>query len=119
MTDFSQDLETFLTGLASERHRFADTLAFIDRWYSHCPTAFANGPVRNGADQNQGTCKVLGLAMLLGLDREQTLRCFGEHYREVLATPAGDNHHNLRRLLREGLVDIHFDSFPLTQVESV
>jgi len=32
----------------------------------------------------------------------------------VLATPDVDNHHNLRRVLRDGLGDISFDQFPLT-----
>lgn len=117
MTDFHQARDAFLGALDDPGHTFADTLAFIDRWYVHTPTAFRNGPVGNGADQNQGSCKVLGLAALLGLDRERTLRCFGEHYRDVLATPDADNHHNLRRLLRDGPVDIEFERFPLAPRE--
>ena len=113
MTDFNQARDAFLGSLDSDDIMFADTLAFIDRWYVHTPTPFRNGPLRNGADQNQGSCKVLGLAALLGLDREQTLRCFGEHYRDVVASPEGDNHRNLRRLHKDGPVDIEFEGFPL------
>jgi len=43
------------------------------------------------------------------------LQCFGQHYRDVLATPEVDNHHNLRRVLKEGLDNISFDQFPLEQ----
>ena len=113
VTDFSQARETFLNSLESDQAIFADTIAFIDHWYVHTPTAFRNGPVYNGADQNQGSCKVLALAALLKLDRLQTLRCFGEHYRDVEANPNGESHRNLRRLYRDGLVDIEFECFPL------
>jgi hypothetical protein len=92
---------------------FASTLAFIERWFDFTPTAFRNGAVANTAEQNQGSCRVLAMALQFGLTADQTLKCFGEHYRDVLATPDIDNHHNLRRLQAEGLVGIEFDSEPL------
>jgi len=115
MSDFQQAKATFLQQLDSDEHVFATTLAFIDSWFDFTPSAFHNGAVANGADQNQGSCKVFALAQLLELTPEQALRCFGEHYRDVLATPEVDNHHNLRRLLKEGLTDITFEQFPLKQ----
>lgn len=117
MTDFNQARDAFISSLDNDNFMFADTLAFIDRWYVYTPTAFRNGTVHNGVDQNQGSCKVLGLVALLGFDSEQTLRCFGEHYRDVLASPEADNHHNLRRLCREGPTDIAFEQFPLAPRE--
>lgn len=113
MTDFEQARQSFLSAIESDNHQFATTLAFIDKWFDFTPTAFRNGAVSNTAEQNQGSCRVLAMALLLGLTSEQTLKCFGEHYRDVLATPEADNHHNLRRLLAEGLVDISFDQPPL------
>lgn len=113
MSDFDNALASFLTAIEADTHQFASTLAFIQQWFDFTPTAFSNGTVRNGSDQNQGSCRVLAMALLLGLSAEQTLRCFGEHYRDVLATPHVDNHHNLRRLQREGLTDIRFDQQPL------
>ncbi|WP_317932752.1 HopJ type III effector protein [Halioxenophilus sp. WMMB6] len=113
MSDFNTAKETFLAGLASNDFMFATTLAFIDTWYDYTPTAFCNGDVQNQADQNQGSAKVFGLSQLLELTKEQTLQCFGEHYRDVLATPEVNNHHNLRRVLREGIGNITFDQFPL------
>lgn len=115
MSDFQQAKETFLQQLNSDEHVFATTLEFIETWFDFTPSAFQNGSVANAVDQNQGSCKVFALAQLLELTQEQALRCFGEHYRDVVATQDVDNHHNLRRLLKEGLADISFDSFPLTQ----
>lgn len=113
MTSFDQAQRQFLQALESDQHLFAATLAFVEQWFDFSPSAFMNGTVANRADQNQGSCKVFALSQLLHLTQEQTLRCFGEHYRDVLATPATDNHHNLRRVLREGLSGITFEQFPL------
>lgn len=114
MSDFDQAKAHFLNAIESDSHLFADTLAFIETWFEFTPSAFLNGSVSNSAGENQGSCKVFALAQLLGLTQAQTLRCFGEHYRDVLATPGAANHHNLRRVLREGLSNIEFDHFPLT-----
>lgn len=113
MSTFTDAKAEFLANIAQPEHRFADTLAFIERWFEVRPSAFQNGNVQNQADQNQGSCKVFALAQLLDLSAQQALLCFGEHYRDVLATPDADNHQNLRRVLKEGLCDISFDQFPL------
>jgi hypothetical protein len=113
VNDFDKALTGFLTTIESDSHCFAPTLDFIQQWFDFTPTAFRNGKVANSAEQNQGSCRVLALAVLQSLSSDQALKCFGEHYRDVLATPGFDNHHNLRRLQAEGLVDIQFDQFPL------
>lgn len=118
MSPFKVAKDQFLQALDSDQHPFSDTLAFIQRWYDVTPSAFQNGPITNSKEQNQGSCQVLALSERLALEKEQTLRCFGEHYRDVLATPEVDNHHNLRRLLRDGINDIHFDTFPLTEKQA-
>lgn len=118
MTDFGPSahdnaLSAFLGEIESATHQFSSTLAFIDEWYTFTPSGFRNGAVGNTAEQNQGSCRVLALALLEELSAGQALKCFGEHYRAVLATPDVDNHHNLRRLQAKGLVDIEFDHAPL------
>lgn len=113
MTDFNTAKDAFLTAIATDGHQFAETLAFIEQWYDFTPSAFMNGTVANAVDKNQGSCKVFALSQLLELSKEQTLQCFGEHYRDVLATPDVDNHHNLRRVLNDGTGNITFDQFPL------
>jgi hypothetical protein len=113
VNDFDKALAGFLTAIESDSHQFAATLAFINEWFEFTPTAFRNGKVANSAEQNQGSCRVLAFALMQHLGTEQALKCFGEHYRDVLATPGKDNHHNLRRLQAEGLADIHFEQHPL------
>lgn len=113
VNNFDQALADFIAAIESDNHQFASTLAFINEWFDFTPTAFRNGNVSNSAEQNQGSCRVLAMALLLEFSTEQTLKCFGEHYRDVLATPGVDNHHNLRRLLAEGLKDIQFEQAPL------
>jgi hypothetical protein len=111
--NFSSAKSAFLASVDTDEHMFAETLAFVEAWYDFTPTAFRNGDVPNQIDQNQGSAKVFALSQLLEMSKEQTLGCFGEHYRDVLATPEVDNHHNLRRVLREGNGNIEFDQFPL------
>jgi hypothetical protein len=113
MNDFDEALASFLAAIERDSHQFAATLAFINQWYDFTPTAFNNGHIANSAEQNQGSCRVLAFASMQKLSTAQALKCFGEHYREVQAAPGADNHHNLRRLQAEGLVDIHFDRPPL------
>ncbi|WP_339843741.1 HopJ type III effector protein [uncultured Halopseudomonas sp.] len=99
--------------LGTPGHCFADTLSFIDSYYLYQPSGFDNGPVRNNAGENQGSCKVLAMALDLGLNDLQTLQCFAEHYQSVLASPDGHDHANIRALCDHGLAAVTFDSSPL------
>lgn len=102
-------LDDFRAQLRSEHFIFAQTLAFIAEHYQYQPSAFRNGAVENAAGQNEGSCKTLGLALLEGLSLEETLQCFGEHYRSVLATPSGNDHGNIRALMDTGLAGVRFE----------
>jgi hypothetical protein len=115
MSQFEQAKDNFLQQLSRDDFQFEATLAFIDQHYHFTPSAFNNGEVSNSIEQNQGSCKVFALAYLLELTQQQTLSCFGQHYRDVLATPKVDNHHNLRRILKDGLKGVCFERFPLEQ----
>ncbi len=92
---------------------FAETLAFVAEHYYYQPSAFRNGEVDNAAGQNEGSCKTLGLAQLEGFSQDEALRCFGEHYRSVLATPDGSDHGNIRALMAHGLDGVRFAQAPL------
>lgn len=109
------DLKTLLASLDSGEHLFADTLAFIAAHYDYQPQAFRNGELENAAGQNEGSCKTLGFAKLEGLSDPQALLAFGEHYRKVLATPAGSDHSNIRNLMAHGLAGVTFAAQPLTR----
>ena len=113
MNDFEKALADLLAAIEKDAHQFSSTLDFINQWFEFTPCAFSNGAVSNTAEQNQGSCRVLAMALMQGFATEQALKCFGEHYRDVLATPGMSNHLNLRRLQVEGLVDIQFDQQPL------
>ena len=102
-------LNEFRAKLHSDHFTFAETLTFIAEHYQYQPSAFSNGDVHNPAGQNEGSCKTLGLALLEGLSLEETLLCFGEHYRSVLATPSGSDHGNIRALINTGLAGVRFE----------
>ena len=111
-----------MTTLAELRNRlqqddfvFSETLAFVAEHYDYQPSAFRNGDVENAAGQNEGSCKTLGLALLEGFSQDEALRAFGEHYRSVLATPQGNDHGNIRALMKHGLQGVTFDLTPLTR----
>lgn len=100
--------------IARPEHRFAETLAFIDRYFFYTPSAFRNGDLHSAASENQGSCKILALAKLWQLSVPEVLLCFGEHYRALKQEPEGHSHPNLRRIERDGLAQIEFEIFPLT-----
>ena len=106
-------LQTFRAQLHSDKHLFSDTLAFIAAHYDYQPSAFVNGGVENAAGQNEGSCKTLGLALLEGFSLEEALLAFGEHYRNVLASPDGNDHGNIRALIDSGLGGVRFAQQPL------
>ncbi|THG77136.1 HopJ type III effector protein [Pseudomonas sp. A-1] len=106
-------LNDFRAALRRDDHPFADTLAFIAAHYDYQPQAFVNGSTASAAGQNEGSCKLLGLALLEGLSDEETLLAFGEHYRSVLATPEGSDHANIRALQASGLSGVRFAELPL------
>lgn len=108
-------LNDFRARLSGEHVAFAETLAFITEHYDYQPSAFRNGDVANAAGQNEGSCKTLGLAKLEGLSDQETLQCFGEHYRSVLATPEGTDHANIRALMATGLAGVSFEQQSLTR----
>jgi len=108
-------LTEFKQRLKQAEHRFADSLAFIEQHYQYQPHAFRNGALSNCADENQGSCKIFGLALLEGLSTEETLLAFGEHYRHVLTSPAAQDHQNIRQLLKTGLDAVQFEQLPLSR----
>lgn len=109
-------LAEFLYAIKQPGHRFADTLAFIDAHYEYTPCAFDNADLHNSAGSNQGSCKILGLALLEQLSSNDALLAFGEHYTDVLATPHETQHANIRQLLKHGLTAVSFTHLPLSRL---
>ena len=90
----------------------------ISEHYHYTPAAFNNGHgddcVRNDAGTNEGSCKILAFAKINFFSDSQALACFGHYYREhVLGNPDGNDHANIRTLMRHGLSNVTFDTPPL------
>jgi hypothetical protein len=113
----AMNLDALLAALAGGQElAFADVIACIDAHYVFTPTRFRNGDVVNAAGDNNGSARVFAFAFLHGLDEEQTLCCFGEHFRDVVADPAGSGHANIRQFMQSGLAGIEFDGEALSRL---
>ena len=94
--------------------KFNEVMAIIDALYDFSPTDFMNGSTHNEAGQNNGSCKLFAFAQLNEFTEPQTLALFGEYYRDVLATPNGDDHQNIRNFMKTGWPKVSFNGTPLT-----
>jgi hypothetical protein len=96
---------------------FEDTMAIVEEHYIYQPTAFSNGvedaQFKNEAGQNEGSCKVFAFAHLNGFTQDETLLCFGRFYQDVLNTPEGNDHANIRTFMKFGWEGIQFFGTPL------
>lgn len=108
-------LDTFVNTIGQDPALdFEDTMAVISAHYNYQPAGFRNGDLHNEAGQNEGSCKVFAFAQLNQLTQAQTLACFGRHYQDVLNTPQGTDHGNIRNFMQHGWAGISFDSLPLS-----
>ena len=106
--------QELLAQLNASTAKFSDVIAFIEARYTHTPTAFKNGAQANAATENQGSAKVFSFAQLNGLNKQQTLSLFAEHYTSVLNTPEASDHQNIRQFMINGWDGIQFDGTALT-----
>lgn len=108
-------LENFLKKLkdSPETVMLEDTLSTIDALYEFTPVAFSNGDMHNAAGEAERSCRMYAFAQLHGLSEQQTLLCFGEHYREVLADPDGVAHRTIRIFMRSGFAGLRYEAMPI------
>lgn len=107
-------VQTLLAQLKQGEAKFSDVIAYIDTHYNHTPTAFKNGQQHNAATENQGSAKVFSFARIQGLNQEDTLSLFAEHYAAVLATPEATDHQNIRQFMQNGWDGIQFEGEALS-----
>lgn len=88
---------------------FSETMEVIENNYNFTPTSFTNGEVINKAGENDGSCKLFAFAKLQKLTKEETLFCFGEHYKNVLEDEKGDSHQNIRNFMKLGFEGLSFE----------
>ena len=110
-----EQLPTLIKSLKDNLLPFKEVIAFIETYYQHQPTAFRNGELYNEATQNQGSAKVFTFAQLNGLDKEDTLYLFAEHYQSVLNNPGGTDHQNIRQFMIHGWPGIVFEGQALLE----
>ena len=107
-------LNDFLQQLGSNTALdFEDTMQVIADNYTYTPSSFNNGDLENEAGQNEGSCKIFAFAKINNLNEEQTLKCFGRFYQDVLNTPDGTDHGNIRNFMQSGWSGISFEGTPL------
>ncbi|SEI83500.1 HopJ type III effector protein [Allopseudospirillum japonicum] len=106
-------LEDFIQAIKSAQPvEFSQTLAIVDTYFDYTPCTFSNGAgkqqIINTAGQNEGSCKIFSLAHHLGFNQQETLACFGDFYQQVLASPEGKDHMNIRNFMKFGWSHIQF-----------
>ena len=89
---------------------FAETMQVIEDNYNFTPTTFINGELKNNAGENSGSCKLFAFAKHQKLRKEETLFCFGEHYKNVLEDENGDSHQNIRNFMKFGFDGLSFET---------
>ena len=91
----------------------------IDEQFEYGLIQFKNGDVVNGPGENDGSAKVLSYGALSNFDKETTLKLWGQYYRDVLATPDGTDHANIRNFMKTGWEGVPFeDGIALTRKNS-
>ncbi|MBN7771471.1 HopJ type III effector protein [Marinobacter daepoensis] len=111
--NINESVRIHLASLKAGHANFDDTLGLINQHFEFRPTGFDNGPVRNDAGENAGSCRVFALGQYCNLNEADTLTLFAQHYQQVLGDPAGDSHGNIRQFISTGWSGIHFDTPPL------
>lgn len=71
-----------------------------------------NGETSSDAGTNEGSCKIFSFGKIAGLSEAETLACFGEHHRSVVADPSGSSHGNIRAFMERGWEGISFPDGP-------
>jgi len=90
---------------------FQNTMDVIEANYTFKPTSFVNGDITNETGQNSGSCKLFSFAKLQKLNKDETLNCFGDYYRnDVLGNPKGEDHQNIRNFMKTGWEGISFSN---------
>lgn len=115
-------LETLLQQIKStpENTEFQQVISIITEHYDYTPSQFSNGRdndcVISQAGENEGSCKIFAFAQLNQLNKNQTLHCFGNYYRnDVLEHPENIDHANIRTFTKHGSENITFETMPLIE----
>ena len=90
--------------------KFSEVIEHIDTHYESQLLEFKNGDLVNKQGENEGSAKVLSYAALSNLDKENTLKLWGEFYQDVKKNPDGDDHQNIRQFMKNGWGGVPFEN---------
>mmetsp|Transcript_7181 Transcript_7181/g.10272 ORF Transcript_7181/g.10272 Transcript_7181/m.10272 type:complete len:212 (+) Transcript_7181:112-747(+) len=90
--------------------KFEEVMEIIDEHYESQLLEFKNGDIVNKQGENEGSGKLLSYAALSDMDKETTLKLWGQYYRDVLADPEGDSHANIRNFMKTGWDGVPFEN---------
>ena len=101
---------------------FTEVIDTIEQSYHYTPMRFSNGLGNhitiNEAGTNEGSCKIFAFGQLNNLDKQQTLACFGDYYRnDVLKHPDNSDHANIRHFMEHGWEGIQFNGEALRLID--
>ncbi|KAL7549342.1 hypothetical protein ACHAWF_012635 [Thalassiosira exigua] len=88
--------------------QFQEFLDLCDEQYEYGLVEFKNGDLVNKPGENDGSAKVLSYAALADFDKDTTLKLWGQYYRDVLASPDGTDHQNIRNFMKYGWEGVDF-----------
>lgn len=94
----------------AENLKFEDVIEIIDQHYESQLLEFKNGDIVNKQGENEGSAKLLSYAALSQMDKETTLKLWGQYYREVLKNPDGNDHQNIRNFMKYGWEGVPFEN---------
>ncbi|KAL3932493.1 MAG: hypothetical protein SGBAC_010822 [Bacillariaceae sp.] len=90
--------------------KFEEVIELIDTHYECGLIEWKNGNIVNKQGENEGSAKVLSYAALSEMDKETTLKLWGQYYRDVVAKPDGDDHQNIRQFMANGWDGVPFEN---------
>lgn len=96
--------------MSADELTFEEVMEMIDEHYEDGLIEFKNGDMVNASGENMGSAKILSYAALAGMDKDTTLKLWGQYYREVLADPDGDSHQNIRNFMKYGWEGVPFEN---------
>jgi HopJ type III effector protein len=85
-------------------------LELINEHYETQLLEYTVGDVLNKQGENEKSGQILSYAALSNLNKDTTLKLFGQHYRSVLATPDGTDHANIRNFMKYGWDGVPFEN---------
>ena len=94
----------------SESLMFEEVMEMIDTHYESQLLEFKNGDIVNQQGENEGSAKLLSYAALSNMDKDTTLKLWGQYYREVLKDPTGNSHQNIRNFMKYGWDGVPFEN---------